>query len=83
MCVYVRERERNREGEVEICYCSRGYHTSEPEWTRKRKRRVDGDSGIRVWWRKNQEKKKKRKKKGNIWMKERKRIRNDNLEILP
>ena len=29
------------------------------------------------------EKTKRRKKKGNIWMKERKRIRNDNLEILP
>ena len=31
---------------------------------------------------KKQEKKKK-KKKGNIWMKERKRIRNDHLKILP
>ena len=32
--------------------------------------------GIHVWWRKN-----KRKKKNNVWMKERKRIRNDRLEI--
>jgi len=34
--------------------------------------------GIHVWWRK-----KKRKKKGNVWMKERKRIGNDPLKILP
>ena len=32
---------------------------------------------------KKQEKKKKEKEKGNIWMKERKRIRNDHLKILP
>ena len=29
------------------------------------------------------EKKKKEKKKGNVWMKERQRIRNYNLKILP
>ena len=32
---------------------------------------------------KNKRKKKKRKKRGDVWMKERKRIRNDHLEILP
>ena len=70
---------------MEIRYCSGDYHTSDSEWTRKRKRRVDGDSGIRVWWRKNREREREReekKKKGNIWMKERKRIRNEHLEIL-
>ena len=29
------------------------------------------------------EKKQEKKRKGNVWMKERKRIRNDHLEILP
>ena len=32
---------------------------------------------------KMQEKKKRKKKKGNVWMKERQRIRNYNLKILP
>ena len=32
-------------------------------------------NGIRVWWTKCQ--RKKRKEKGNVWMKERQRIRND------
>ena len=38
------------------------------------------DNGIRVWWTKCQ--RKKRKEKGNVWMKERQRIRNHNLKIL-
>ena len=38
------------------------------------------DNGIRVWWTKC---KRKKKEKGNIWMKERQRIRNHNLKILP
>ena len=45
---------------------------------------VQIDNGIRVWWTKCKRKKKKnrKKEKGNIWMKERQRIRNHNLKIL-
>ena len=38
------------------------------------------DNGICVWWTKC---KRKKKEKGNVWMKERQRIRNHNLKILP
>ena len=43
------------------------------------------DNGISVWWTKcnRKEKKGKKKEKGNVWMKERQRIRNHNLKILP
>ena len=43
------------------------------------------DNGIRVWWTKCKRKKKRKRKKekGNVWMKERQRIRNHNLKILP
>ena len=41
------------------------------------------DNGIRVWWTKCKRKKEKKKEKGNVWMKERQRIRNHNLKILP
>ena len=38
------------------------------------------DNGIRVWWTKcKRKKRKKEKEKGNVWMKERQRIRNHNL----
>ena len=40
------------------------------------------DNGICVWWTKCKRKKRK-KEKGNVWMKERQRIRNHNLKILP
>ena len=73
VCVCVRERERNREGEVEILFWRLPDKSSGMKY--KKKRRVDGDSGIRVWWRKNQEKKKEKIKKRNAWIKERKRIR--------
>ena len=49
----------------------------------KNKKGEDGDiryMGIRVWWEK---KTKTNKQTKNIWMKERKRIRNDHLKILP
>ena len=42
------------------------------------------DNDIRVWWTKCKRKKKKKKKeKGNVWMKEKQRIKNHNLKILP
>ena len=39
--------------------------------------------GIHMWWTKCKRKKKekKEKEKGNVWMKERQRIRNHNLKI--
>ena len=50
-----KERELEKERERE-----RDSWRNDPEWTRKRKRRIDRDkSGICVWWRKNQGKKKK------------------------
>ena len=48
----------------------------------KKKRKGWNPMGIHVWWTKCK-RKKKRKKKGNVWMKERQRIRNHNLKILP
>ena len=61
--------ERNREGGSGI------------KWkVKKKKRRGWNPMGIRVWWTKC---KRKKKEKGNVWMKERQRIRNHNLKILP
>ena len=40
------------------------------------------DNVIRVWWTKCKRKKRK-KEKGNVWTKERQRIRSHNLKILP
>ena len=48
---------------------------------KKKKRRGWNPMGIHVWWTKCKSKKK--KKKGNVWLKERQRIRNHNLKLLP
>ena len=49
--------------------------------SKEKEKGEDVDNGIRVWWTKC--KRKKKKGKGNVWMKERQRIRNHNLKILP
>ena len=46
--------------------------------SKEKKRRGWNPMGIRVWWTKCK-RKKKEKEKGNVWMKERQRIRNHNL----
>ena len=51
----------------------------------KKKRGEDGILWVYVCGGQNarEKKKKKKKEKGNVWMKERQRIRNHNLKILP